>query len=161
LKHDSQRELIARAVIIHEGALLVNWSRNQKTGENYCALPGGHVDPGESCVEALKREFQEELDADLDVRDLCFVSESIYAGRKAKDKTRHELVLYFHATPARALPEEAGTIHSPEQTKHFRWLPLADLCDANLLPPAIKEFLLRPDTTDPAPRYVFHDATRR
>jgi len=95
VKHNCGRELIARAIVIHGGKLLVNQAHNAKTGIEYYALPGGHVDPGESCVAALQRELQEELDAVLDVQDLAFVSESIYPGRHKDDGTRHELVLYF------------------------------------------------------------------
>ncbi|MDQ3812820.1 MAG: hypothetical protein M3347_02585, partial [Armatimonadota bacterium] len=77
-----------------------------------------------------------------------------------KDTTRHELVLYFRAAPARALREQAGVVCSPESKKRFRWLRLADLSNANLLPLAIKEFLMQANASDSGPRYVFHDATR-
>jgi ADP-ribose pyrophosphatase YjhB (NUDIX family) len=161
MKHDSGREIIARGIIIHDGAVLVNFSRNKKTGERYCALPGGHVDPGESCVEALRRELEEELDCAAEVAELCFVAESIYAGRKASDKTRHELVLYF-ATTLLQLPSTDGErIRSPEPDKNFRWLPLSDLETANLLPPNAKQSLLQMTANGSATAfYSFSDSTQ-
>jgi ADP-ribose pyrophosphatase YjhB (NUDIX family) len=161
MKHDSGRELIARGIILHEGAVLVNYSRNKKTGERYCALPGGHVDPGESCAEALRRELQEELGCDSQVGDLCFVAESIYAGRKASDKKRHEVVLYF-ATTLLQLPRSDGErILSPEPEKTFRWLPLAELQNANLLPPNAKQSLLQMISSGQIEaRYSFNDSTQ-
>src|SRR5687768_4114980 len=118
-KYDSGRELIARAIVIQNDAVLVNRSRNKKTGLEYSALPGGHVDPGESCVAAVQREFEEELEAQIEVGDLEFVAESIYAGRGRHDSRRHELVMYFAATLQTTLRESDGRIHSPEAKKNF------------------------------------------
>lgn len=164
MKHDPQREVIARAIVIVDGRVLVNRARNMKTGEDYLALPGGHVDAGESCVEAVRREFREELEVDLSVGELCLVSESIYPGRRAADTRRHELVLYFHGELVTPLRERNGRILSPERKKQFQWLAVADLPAANLLPHAVESYLLSgPDVRVPAapgsPHYVFEDST--
>jgi 8-oxo-dGTP diphosphatase len=141
------RDLIARAVIWKDGALLVNGNTNRKTGEKYVALPGGHVDPGEHCVEALKREIEEELAASCEVGDLLFVTESIYAGREKDEKQRHELTLFFAATISGEQTREDGTIKSPEKWKNFHWLPENQLEAANLLPTDAKSWLLKQDTS--------------
>lgn len=135
-------EIIARAVIWKDGALLVNGNQNKKTGEKYVALPGGHVDPGEHCVEALKREIEEELSARCEVGDLLFVTESIYAGREKDEKQRHELTLFFEATISGEQTREDGTIFSPEAWKNFHWLRQSEVESANLLPADAKKRLL-------------------
>jgi 8-oxo-dGTP diphosphatase len=140
------RDLIARAVIWKDGALLVNGNTNRKTGEKYVALPGGHVDPGEQCVEALKREIEEELAATCEVGDLLFVTENIYPGREKDEKQRHELTLFFQATISGEQTHDNGTIYSPEKWKNFQWLKEKDLRDANLLPPDAKKWLLQQNT---------------
>jgi ADP-ribose pyrophosphatase YjhB (NUDIX family) len=161
MKHNSERELIARGIILHDGAVLVNFSRNKKTGERYCALPGGHVDPGESCAEALRRELLEELGCDSQVEDLRFVAESVYAGRKASDKMRHEVVLYFATTLLQLPPVEGERIISPEPEKNFQWLPLIELETANLLPPNAKQSLLQlTKNGSVAEHYSFNDSTQ-
>ena len=138
----SNADLIARVVLWKDGALLVNANRNSKTGDSYVALPGGHVDAGEHCVQALQREIEEELAAKCEVGDLQFVCENIYAGRRKSESQRHELTLVFAGTIAGEKTRDDGTIESPEKDKNFRWLPREELADANLLPADIKAFLL-------------------
>jgi len=148
------RDLIARAVIIREGALLVNGNTNRKTGQSYVALPGGHVDPGENCVEALKREIEEELHATCQVAALLFVTEDIYPGREEGEKQRHELTLFFQATLSGETTRADGTVESPEKWKNFHWLSLGELSNSNLLPRSAKNRLLNED----APLYQFTDS---
>lgn len=159
-QHDPQRDLIARAIFVHDGALLVNKSRNAKTGDEYFALPGGHVDAGESCAQAVIRECEEELAAQIEIHDLCFVSESVYAGRKKTETSRHELVMYFHASLASELQTNGVEIFSPEKDKRFQWLALEELADANLLPASIKGFILALLADQEFPHYAFSDSTR-
>ncbi len=154
------RDLIARAIVVRDGAVLVNRSRNSKTDEEYFALPGGHIDPGEDCVTALEREFEEELDAKVAVYDLCFVSESIYAGRRKSESQRHELVLYFHADLASDLKENGKEVISPEKDKNFQWLQLELLPTSNLLPGSVKEYLLAMMLERETTHYTFSDSTK-
>ncbi len=148
------RDLIARAVIVRGGALLVNGNINKKTGEKYIALPGGHVDPGEHCTEALQREIEEELSAVAQVGALLFVTEDIYPGREKDEKARHELTLFFAATLSGETTRADGTVASPEAWKQLHWLPLAELPAAHLLPRSAKARLL----DESAPLYQFTDS---
>lgn len=149
------RDLIARVVLMKDGALLVNQNTNRKTGETYVALPGGHVDPGEDCVTALTREIEEELAASAKIGNLVFVSESIYAGRNPQETRRHELTLIF-AGEIYGETTQGSRVLSPEADKNFLWLPLQALPEANLLPATVKSFLLGHDPN----RYAFTDSTR-
>ena len=151
------RELIARAVIYKGGALLVNGNHNKKTGEKYVALPGGHVDPGEHCVEALKREIEEELAAQCEVGELLFVTENIYPGREKDEKQRHELTLFFAATISGEKTGEDGKIYSPEKWKNFHWLREDELAGANLLPVDAKKWLLKQSDS----LYAFSDSREK
>lgn len=163
VKHNPRRELIARGVFLRGDCVLVNRSVNKKTGQSYCALPGGHVDPGESCAQALEREIEEELGARCAVGDLLFVTEGVYAGRKKADTQRHELVMYFAAEFIEEPREENGKIWSPERSKNFGWLLLCQMDEQNLLPNLAREPLRKiteTGTSPLAPRYSFHDATK-
>jgi len=50
---------------------------HQKDGAVYWLIPGGGVAFGESLEDALKREFMEELNIDVNVGDMIFLSDSI------------------------------------------------------------------------------------
>jgi ADP-ribose pyrophosphatase YjhB (NUDIX family) len=160
LEPKRDRDLIARAIIVRDGAILLNRSRNAKTNEEYFALPGGHIDEGEDCVSALEREFAEELDAKIAVYDLVFVSESIYAGRRKSETQRHELVLYFHADLASELKENGKEVLSPEKDKNFQWLQLEAVPTSNILPRSLKEYLLATMLDRETAHYTFSDSTR-
>ncbi len=51
-------EILARGIVQDSaGRILIG----QNVGRDYFYFPGGHVEVGETCVQALDREFQEEL----------------------------------------------------------------------------------------------------
>ncbi len=58
----------AGLLVIKDRKLLLAWSRNKQC----FYLPGGKVDPGETAVEALCREIEEELNSKLVSGDLLF-----------------------------------------------------------------------------------------
>jgi len=62
-------------IILQEGKMLL--IAHQKNGGIYWLLPGGGVVFGESLGDALKREFMEELNIDVSVGDMVFLSDSI------------------------------------------------------------------------------------
>lgn len=155
----SPHELIARAIITQDDCLLVNQGTHHQTSHSYYALPGGHVEDGETCVAALQRELQEELAIECSVGDLCFVIEHQYSGRHENDSPRHEVTLYFQATTNTALPQKDEEISSPEVIKNFRWIPLNSLQEAPLLPEVSRELLQKYFSEHPISHYAFQDNT--
>jgi len=65
----------AAGVLIKDGeVLLISHKKNEDV---YWLLPGGGVNFGESLHEALRREFLEELNIDVEVKELALVCDSI------------------------------------------------------------------------------------
>jgi 8-oxo-dGTP diphosphatase len=55
----------------HQQVLLIK--RNQAPAKGLWSLPGGRLEPGESLVEACKREFHEETNLDVEVKHIVAV----------------------------------------------------------------------------------------
>ncbi|MEN9922966.1 MAG: hypothetical protein RIS09_480, partial [Actinomycetota bacterium] len=62
---------VSAAILIRGSASEVNILSARRTEPPHLAgrweLPGGQVDPGETIVEALHREIQEELNVDIEI----------------------------------------------------------------------------------------------
>src|SRR5438128_6480409 len=81
------------------GALIVNdlgkilLARSHKWFDRY-TLPGGHIEVGETMVDAVKREVKEEVGLDVDVVDLLLMQEAIFAPEFYKKK--HFIFIDFY-----------------------------------------------------------------
>lgn len=78
---------VAGILIKDEKILFIEHQKNKQT---YYLLPGGGVDYGENLQDSLKREFKEEVNLDIEVKEMLFISESI-----APNKERHIVNMFF------------------------------------------------------------------
>lgn len=115
------RVLVAAAVVLHEGRVLITQRPSGTHLEGLWEFPGGKLEPGESPEEALVRECREELGVELDVVDILDVTAHTYPHR--------DVVLFFYV----ALIRE-GTIEHRGVAAH-RFVDARELDDAEL-PPA-------------------------
>ena len=123
-------ELIARAVIIHEGAILLC----KPIADDYFFFPGGHVEFDEDSIAALKREIKEEVDGI--VIDTRFIG--ILENQFSQDGERkHEMNIVFESQLAS--PE----IHVLEDHIECMWVPLAEFKEARVLPVSLKERVIQ------------------
>ena len=87
LRNDRPRIRVAGIVIQENSILLIQHIKNEK---KYWLVPGGGVDWGESLEDALIREYKEETNLDIEVKEFLFFSEAI-----SPDKNKHVINLYF------------------------------------------------------------------
>ena len=108
---------------------------------NY-ALPGGHLEFGETLVACLSREIFEESGLNVEAEKLVYVHENFYTLRKVKT---HEIGFYFlvDLNSEFPRPDREGYIPSREAHIRIRLLPLARLGSFPLMPPFLREELSR------------------
>lgn len=87
--------------LLHSGDKILLQNRVAKDWHGY-ALPGGHVEPGESVVESVKREMKEETGLDVINPRLCGIKQF------PKGEGRY-IVFLFEAT------EFSGELSSSEE----------------------------------------------
>ena len=90
-------------------------------------FPGGKIDPSESHADGLRREMREELDTDVDVRDLVFHTTHVYPERA--------VALFFYNCVLQQTPR-------PLLGQEMRWVKRADLPTLGF-PPADEELIRR------------------
>lgn len=117
--------VVVAAVVEEDDAFLVT---RRPQGVHLAGLwefPGGKIDPSESHADALRREMREELDTDVDVRDLVFHITHVYPERA--------VALFFYNCVLRQAPR-------PVLGQEMRWVKRADLATLGF-PPADEELI--------------------
>jgi len=99
---------------------------HKKNNEIYWLLPGGGVDYGETLHEALMREFMEELNISVDVKDVALISDSI-----DPSGGRHVVNICFLCT------YKGGDfiLGSEKRLYDFKFFDRDELADIDIFPP--------------------------
>lgn len=128
-------------VVVENGCVLLQKPDNDP---GY-AFPGGHVCFGETNAETLKREFKEELGADITVGSLLWVGEVFFPWGS---RPCHQLCLYYRAALTDDHTPRCGSFIANEQMEnvmfplHFHWIPLHEVEALMLYPPQCKKLLM-------------------
>jgi ADP-ribose pyrophosphatase YjhB (NUDIX family) len=139
---EAGKEFLIRAagILIHGDSVLVQEAARQ--GGPAVALPGGHLEFGETLAACLAREFFEESGLNVEAEKLVYVHENFYAIRGI---TTHEIGCYFlvDLNSEFPSPDREGYIPSREAHLRMRLLPLASLRSSSLMPAFLREGLPR------------------
>ena len=103
-----------------EGHVLVH----RATHENFWTFPGGTAEIGESSVDTLTREMQEEIQQYVEVGRLLWSVENFFAFEKRR---WHEIGLYYLMDVPTTFPFASGDIihrvHDTGNNLEFKWVP--------------------------------------
>lgn len=104
------------------------------------ALPGGHVEFGETLTECLSREIYEESGLNVEADKLVYVHENFYILNRI---VTHEVGFYFLVDLASEFPapNDEGYVPSREAHIRIRLLPLEHLRDFPIQPAFLRERL--------------------
>ena len=112
-------------IIDHSNRILV--SDECRFGHFFTKFPGGGIEKNEGIVDALRRELQEELDAEM--LDSSFFYVNDFHQVSAFD-TEHSLVVFYYKVRVQSI-EKLGirsySIPFTEETEKQRWISLSDL----------------------------------
>ena len=129
------------AVILRSGCLLTM----KDNLYSYSYLPGGRVKMGETTEEAMIRELQEELRADLSVIRPLWFCEDFFVEEDTKERF-HEICVYY-LIDGSELPEGDFAYTEGDRINRFSWTKIEDVKNMHLYPEFVK------DRIDKLPEY--------
>ena len=122
-KSARKQVLVAAAVVIRGGRVLLSQRKSGTHLAGAWELPGGKVEPDEDPKDAARRELREELGVDVEVGEILEVTFHRYAEKSV-------LLLFYEASLAPGSPEPSAI-----DVAAVKWAAAHELLD-ELFPPA-------------------------
>ena len=114
---------VVAAIIIKDGQAFAT-QRGYGEFQGWWEFPGGKMETGESPQEALKREINEELDADIQVNELLETVEWDYPNFHL---TMHCFICNLLSESLHLNEHEAATWLNLENLRSVKWLPADEI----------------------------------
>ena len=117
--------------------------------DDFWSLPGGGVNYNEKSHETLKREMLEELNAEIEVKDLLFTAENFFEWQNDK---YHAIELFFEmnfinkSKNIYELTEFTGGdefIKGKNVKLFFKWFDINEIKNENIKPVFLKDAILK------------------
>ena len=127
--------------LVRDGKILV---QREKDGDEY-ALPGGHVQMGETTANALVREYQEETGADIRCERLLWTEECFWEWNGCK---HHNLTYYYliALNGGSDIPDDGVFVpHRDNSSVVIGWMPIDRLSDIVIYPEFLKRTIYELD----------------
>ena len=114
---------VVAAIIIKEGQVFAT-QRGYGEFQGWWEFPGGKMEAGESPELALKREIREELDAEIEVKELLEIVEWDYPNFHL---TMHCFICSLLSESIHLNEHEAATWLTHETLRSVKWLPADEI----------------------------------
>ena len=121
-------------VLLRDHKILV---QREKDGTEY-ALPGGHVQIGETSEEALIREYKEETGAEIVCNRLIWVEETFW---NWNGKDAHSIAFYYLISlkTDSDIPEDYFESHKDNCNVLLQWVSLDEMKQLTIYPTFLKD----------------------
>jgi ADP-ribose pyrophosphatase YjhB (NUDIX family) len=142
-----------KAIILHEGRVLLNRCRDDHNGEYY-SLPGGGQEQFETMAEAISRECLEETGYSVESVRFAALMEEICLDPYIREhylQYAHKMLHFFICrltTTQRVEPTETD-----ESQVAIEWIDAEEIPNVNLLPKEVRAAFLQLIAQD-APQYL-------
>jgi len=136
-------------VCTHNGYVLLH----RVVTDDFWSLPGGRAEFLEYSPDTLRREMKEELDVEINVGRLLWLSENFF---EFQGDSWHELSLYYvFDFPEGHTYYTSAEFHGIEEDGRllFKWHPIIGLVSARLFPTFLRESLTNLPST---PVHILH-----
>lgn len=120
--------------------------QRDRDGNEY-ALPGGHVQIGETSEAALIREFKEETGADIHCRRLLWTEECFW---QWGEKSTHTIAFYYliELAAGSAIPDLGEFVSQKDNCNVvLGWMPIAELKNLTVYPSFLPEKIVNLNVT--------------
>ena len=126
----------ASGALVQNGKILIQ--RGER--DTVFALPGGHVQFGETSAETIVREYKEETGADIEAGRLIWVDEEFW---KWGENNAHTICFYhlLKITNANGMPLDGNflSLKTNDSKLFLEWAPLSKIKNADIYPRFIRE----------------------
>ncbi|WP_424767898.1 NUDIX domain-containing protein [Paenibacillus sp. sgz302251] len=131
-----------KGIVISKNKLLTIKKYDEQFGADY-TLPGGGQEHGENLIDALKREFLEEVGCHIKVKQFAFVREYIgknHHGNSMVDPKTHVVDHIFLCDILDEQKEGHGTAPDEDHLA-IEWSPISNLEDYRFFPVALIPYI--------------------
>lgn len=131
---------IVLGLAIKDNKLLVSEGFDKVKNQTFYRCLGGGIEFLETSAEALKREFLEEINIEIEVKDFLGIAENIF---NYEGKNAHEMVLFYSIGISNADLKDEYIVNEEGKLSKATWVDIDEFKNGNriLYPKEIFRFL--------------------
>ena len=131
---------IVLGLVVRDGKVLVGEGYDHKKNQTFYRALGGGIEFGETSKHALKREFFEELDVNVQIGEYLGIAENIFV---FNGKPAHEIVLMYKASIKDSDYQESYVIKDSKPESKVLWIDINEFIHGKkiLYPEEIVQYL--------------------